>query len=93
MTHTAPDILEEELKSFIVEVLALTDVKSTDITSTEPLFGEGLGLDSIDALELAMGISRRYGVELSEDDGRNREIFASVQSLAAYVKANRPAPP
>jgi acyl carrier protein len=83
------DPLEEEIKSLIVEVLALADVKSEDISSTDPLFGEGLGLDSIDALELAMGLSRRYGVELSEDDGRNRQIFASVRSLAAYVRANR----
>lgn len=89
MSHAPVDPLEEEIKALIVEVLALADVKSADISSTEPLFGEGLGLDSIDALELAMGISRQYGVELSEDDGQNREIFASVRALAAHVRANR----
>jgi acyl carrier protein len=84
-----PDPLEEEIKELIVEVLALTDVKSADIVATAPLFGEGLGLDSIDALELAMALARRYGVELVEGDEKNKEIFASVRHLAAHVRTNR----
>ncbi len=83
------DPLEQELKALIVEVLALDDVKTDDIVSTEPLFGEGLGLDSIDALELAMAISKEYGVEIDEGDERNRQIFATVRSLADHVRARR----
>jgi len=89
MNDRLADPLEEELKQLIVEVLALSDVSASDISSTDALFGDGLGLDSIDALELAMGISRRYGVDLSEDDAKNREIFSSVRTLAAHVRANR----
>ena len=55
----------------------------------EPLFGDGLGLDSIDALELALAISRAYGFELRSDDERNQRIFASLRSLSAHVEAHR----
>ena len=79
------EALEQELKELIVECLMLDDVLATQIESTAPLFVEGLGLDSIDALELAMAIERRFGVKFSADDDRNREIFASVKNLAAYV--------
>lgn len=77
--------LEQELKELIVECLMLEDVRPGEIESDAPLFVEGLGLDSIDALELAMAIERRFGVKFEADDDRNREIFASVQNLAAYV--------
>jgi acyl carrier protein len=60
-------------------------VKPAEIESSAPLFVEGLGLDSIDALELAMAIEKRFGVKFQPDDERNRQIFSSVQSLAAYV--------
>jgi acyl carrier protein len=63
----------------------LEDVKPAEIESSAPLFVEGLGLDSIDALELAMAIEKRFGVKFQPDDERNRQIFASVQSLAQYV--------
>lgn len=77
--------VEEELKALIVETLMLDDVKPTDIVSTEALFVEGLGLDSIDALELAMAIDQRWGVSFDAEDEANREIFASVRNLAQYV--------
>jgi acyl carrier protein len=79
------EALEQQLKELIVECLMLDDVLATEIESTAPLFVEGLGLDSIDALELAMAIERRFGVKFAADDDRNREIFASVKNLAAYV--------
>jgi acyl carrier protein len=79
------EALEQELKQLIVESLMLDDVVPTEIESSAPLFVDGLGLDSIDALELAMAIERRFGVKFSPDDDRNREIFANVKNLAAYV--------
>jgi acyl carrier protein len=79
------EALEQELKELIVECLTLDDVLATEIESSAPLFVEGLGLDSIDALELAMAVERRFGVKFAADDDRNREIFASVKNLAAYV--------
>jgi acyl carrier protein len=79
------EALEQELKQLIVECLMLDDVVATEIESGAPLFASGLGLDSIDALELAMAIERRFGVKFTPDDERNREIFANVKNLAAYV--------
>ena len=83
--------LEEALKKLIVECLALEDVSPQDIGTEEQLFVEGLGLDSIDALELSMEIEERYGVEFGEDPDQNREIFQSVKTLAAFVVASRSA--
>jgi acyl carrier protein len=77
--------LEHELKELIVESLMLEDVKPAEIESSAPLFVEGLGLDSIDALELAMAIEKRFGVKFQPDDDRNREIFSSVHTLAQYI--------
>jgi acyl carrier protein len=79
------EALEQQLKELIVECLMLEDVVATEIESAAPLFVEGLGLDSIDALELALAIERRFGVKFTPDDDRNREIFANVKNLAAYV--------
>ena len=76
---------ENEIKLLIIETLNLENVTPATIDATAPLFVEGLGLDSIDALEIAMEIRKRYGVKTTADDARNREIFASVRSLAAYV--------
>ena len=81
--------IELELKKLVVETLALEDVSPENIESTAPLFVEGLGLDSIDALELAMVLEERYGVQLGEDPDENREIFHSISSLAAFVVENR----
>lgn len=80
--------LEQEMKEFIVTALMLEDVKPEDIESGAPLFGEGLGLDSIDALELAMAIEQRYKVPFGTDDERNRSIFSSVHALTAYVHSH-----
>ena len=81
--------IEAELKTVIVQTLMLEDVKPEEIDSTAPLFNEGLGLDSIDALELAVEIGRRYGVRIKSDDERNRQIFSSVRSLAAFIAEER----
>jgi acyl carrier protein len=78
--------LEAEIKELIVEALALTDVTPADIGTDDPLFGEGLGLDSIDALELAMALTERYGVEIQADNEENRRIFTSVRTLADHVR-------
>jgi acyl carrier protein len=83
--------LETEIKQLIIDALMLEDIQAADIDSEAPLFIEGLGLDSIDALELAMALQDRFGVQIQDDPDENREIFASVKSLAAFVTANRPA--
>ncbi|MGE0790145.1 MAG: phosphopantetheine-binding protein [Sandaracinaceae bacterium] len=85
------DGLENELKELIIEALMLEDVSVDDINSDEPLFVEGLGLDSIDALELAMAIDKKYGVRIKADDEQNRTIFSNVRSLAQYVGQHRAA--
>lgn len=77
--------LENEIKELIIESLMLDDVKVEGIDSNAPLFVDGLGLDSIDALELAMAIDKKFGVRIRADDEQNRQIFSSVKSLATYV--------
>lgn len=81
--------LEREITLLIIESLHLDGVTVDDVDPAAPLFGEGLGLDSIDALEIAMEIRKRYGVKTTADDAKNREIFASVRSLARYVAGER----
>jgi acyl carrier protein len=83
------EALEEELKGVIVEALALEDIEPGEIETGAPLFVEGLGLDSIDALELAMALEERYGVKIGEDPEVNQRIFTSVASLASFVEENR----
>jgi len=86
----APDpALVREIKALIVDSLMLESVSADEIDDEAPLFGAGLGLDSIDVLELAMALHKRYGVKTKGDDARNREIFASVRSLAVFVAAER----
>ena len=85
--------LESELKALIVEALVLEDVTPDEIETEAPLFVEGLGLDSIDALELAMALEDRYGVSIEDDPERNQEIFASVKSLAEFVRGQLEASP
>lgn len=80
-----------ELAELIVSELQL-EITAPEIEADAPLFGDGLGLDSIDALELAVAISKRYGVELRSDDARNHQIFASLRHLAAYVARHAAAP-
>ena len=77
--------LEQDIKALIVTTMALEDVVADDIDSDAPLFNEGLGLDSIDALELGLALQKRYGVTLAADSEETRRHFASVRSLAAFV--------
>jgi acyl carrier protein len=79
--------LESELKRLIVDALVLEDIAPEEIESEAPLFVEGLGLDSIDALELAMALEERFGVKIEDDPDENRRIFASVRSLAEFVNS------
>ncbi len=81
--------LEQEIKELIICALALEDIQPDDIDASAPLFVEGLGLDSIDALELGLALQKRYGVSLSADAQETRQHFKSVQALAAFVAASR----
>jgi acyl carrier protein len=76
-----------ELASLVVESLGLDEVDAEQIDLDQPLFGEGLGLDSLDMLELSLAIQQRYGVKLKADDPRNGVIFSSLRSLASHVGA------
>jgi acyl carrier protein len=84
-----PDLaLEADLARLIVTALSL-ETTAEAIMPDAPLFGAGLGLDSIDALELALAVSKAYGVQLRSDDERNHRIFASLRSLAAHIAGHR----
>ena len=82
---------EAELARLLVESLNLEGVDAAGIDPEAALFGEGLGLDSIDALELALAISKRYGFQLRSDSGENRRIFASLRSLSEHIEQHRAA--
>lgn len=77
-----------QLKKEIIEVLNLEDLTPDDIADDAPLFGEGLGLDSIDALELIVLMEKNYGIKL-ENPSQGKEIFKSVRTMAEYIQANR----
>ena len=77
-----------ELKKDIIESLNLEDVKPEDIDADEPLFGSGLGLDSIDALELIVLMERKYGIKL-KDPNKGKEVFKSVNVMAQFITDNR----
>jgi acyl carrier protein len=81
--------LELEIACAIVEALNLEDVRAEDIEPEEPLFRDGLGLDSIDALEIALAISMKYGFQIRSDDDDNTRIFASLRALSRHVEENR----
>jgi acyl carrier protein len=81
--------LEQEIKEIIISSLALEDIAPDDIDPAAPLFVEGLGLDSIDALELGLALQKRYGLSMSSDSDQTRKHFSSVQALAAFVAASR----
>lgn len=81
--------LEQEIKALIIASLALEDMQPDDIDAASPLFVEGLGLDSIDALELGLALQKRYGVSMSADAEETRRHFSSVKALAAFVAAER----
>lgn len=82
-------MLEQEVKELIIDVLELEDVTPADIDLDAPLFVEGLGLDSIDALEIGVALQKRYGITLSAESAETRQHFASVRALAALIESNR----
>lgn len=82
------EALKQELKNKIIGVLNLEDIKLEDINDDDSLFGDGLGLDSIDALELIVMLDKDYGIKLV-DPKEGKAIFQSIETMAAYIKENR----
>ncbi len=82
------EALKQELKGKIIEVLNLEDIAIADINDDDALFGDGLGLDSIDALELIVMLDKDYGIKLV-DPKEGKTIFQSIETMAAYIAANR----
>lgn len=80
---------EAEMAELLVETLGLEDVEAHEIDPTERLFGDGLGLDSIDALEIALAISQQYGVEMKAEDESTKEAFATIRSLCQFVEEHK----
>ena len=80
--------LKQELKEKIIEALNLEEITPDEINSSEPLFGEGLGLDSIDALEIILILEKSYGIRL-ENPAAAKEIFYSIDTLSDYISKNR----
>ena len=81
--------IEQEIATLIIETLNLEDVETRDIVPEAPLFREGLGLDSIDALELDLAISQRFGIKINSSEIDLTQIFASLRSLSKYIELNR----
>ncbi len=81
--------LRNEIKNLIIETLALEEISASDIKDDEPLFNEGLGLDSIDALELGMALKRKYNLTLSSNKEENKKHFYSVNTLCELVRSNQ----
>ena len=81
--------LHRDIKQLIIDALGLEDISTQDIGNDQILFGEGLGLDSVDALELGLAIQKRYGIKIDADAKDTRTHFTSVDSLAAFVKARQ----
>lgn len=81
--------MEDELKQLIIDTLDLEDISVADIDSQEPLFNDGLGLDSIDALELGLAIRKKYKVKIDAEKEDVVKIFSSVSALAKYIQAER----
>jgi acyl carrier protein len=79
---------EKELAELIVESLNLEDINPEEIGPEDPLFGEGLGLDSIDALELALAITQKYAIQLKADDKNMQQAFGTLRSLNTYIQKN-----
>lgn len=82
-------VQEQEIAQLIIEKLNLEDITIQDIIPEAPLFREGLGLDSIDALEIALAVSTQYGVQLKADDENNLKIFASLRALSQHIAQHR----
>jgi acyl carrier protein len=81
--------LESEIKELLISALRLEDVTPESIDPEAPIFGEGLGLDSIDALELGIAVQKKYGIKMSADAAENKTHFASVRNLARFVESRR----
>ena len=81
--------LKQEIKELIISSLELEDIKPEDIKDDAPIFGKGLGLDSIDALELGVAIKKKFGVKLSAESEDSRKHFASVNALAEFISAEK----
>jgi len=89
MTQTSTNAeLENQTAQLIIDTLNL-EIEVSDIDPDDYLFGEGLALDSIDALELAMAITQQFGFQLRSDDSKNREIFRSLKTLAQHIAENK----
>jgi acyl carrier protein len=98
MHHPNPEVFtltqtpaESELALLLVETLNLEDINAADIEPEAPLFGDGLGLDSIDALEMALAIVQQYGVQLSAQDDQDRGAFMSLRTLCNYIEQRKSA--
>ena len=81
--------LHLEVKNMIIEVLDLEDMDASDIIDGEPLFVEGLGLDSIDALEIGLALQKRYQIKISSESDDTRQHFASVNNLVSFIESHR----
>jgi len=81
--------LQLEVKKMIIEALDLEDMEADEIDDSEPLFVEGLGLDSIDALEIGLALQKRYGIRLKADSDDTKKHFANVNSLVALIESQR----
>ncbi|EPF2930157.1 phosphopantetheine-binding protein [Vibrio navarrensis] len=81
------EVLHNEIKQLIIDALNLEDISIDDIETKAPLFGDGLGLDSIDALELGLAIKKKYNIVIDADDNNTRQHFASVANLANYISS------
>lgn len=81
--------LEFQIKQLIIDALKLDDIAIEDIDTDAPLFGAGLGLDSLDALEIAMVLNKNYGVKLGSNEQLNQSVFQNVRSLAQYISNHR----
>ena len=80
--------IEKEVKELIIKALELEDIEPSDIEDEAPLFIEGLGLDSIDALELGMALKKKYNLKMGSDKEENKKYFYSVKTLADYIRSN-----
>ena len=89
VANSSHAVIEDELRVLIIESLKLEDLSPDDIDVDAPLVGDGLGLDSIDILELAMAVHRKFGVKTESDDAESQRIYASVSNLAKHIADKR----
>ena len=81
--------LQSQIKQLIIDTLNLEDMTIADLEASEPLFNDGLGLDSIDALELGLAIKKEFNIEIKADDNEAHKHFETVETLAKFIKKNR----